>query len=213
MTESAGFTDATDTASGSGAGSDGHPIGTRQIVTELRRTLELVHDRAQPLVESLRNRVGQSTTETADFSPESAADRPKHSEVDDGPLGCAHCGFDPSNEDESAAERASTRADSAAESRETANGCDWCPVCLVIAVLRGERPEIGLRLAEQAMSLLGALRTLVHEQGPESDAARRPGREATDADPTESAAAAPDAASEAPASRVQRIDVTRAHGC
>lgn len=44
--------------------------------------------------------------------------------------------------------------------------CAACPVCAVIAVLRGERPELAVRLAEQAVGLLVVLRAALDEGGP-----------------------------------------------
>jgi hypothetical protein len=44
---------------------------------------------------------------------------------------------------------------------ETAQSCRWCPVCAVIAALRGDQPEVLGRLAEHAAGLLGAARELL----------------------------------------------------
>lgn len=41
--------------------------------------------------------------------------------------------------------------------------CAVCPVCAVIAALRGERPELAVRLAEQAAGLLTALRAVLED--------------------------------------------------
>jgi len=41
--------------------------------------------------------------------------------------------------------------------------CQWCPVCSVIAVVRGDRPELGGRLAEQAGALLTTLRAVLEQ--------------------------------------------------
>src|SRR5215211_4898626 len=48
--------------------------------------------------------------------------------------------------------------------------CQWCPVCVVIAVLRGDRPELGGRLAEQAGTLLSRLRAVVEQPVERADA-------------------------------------------
>ncbi|HJQ01345.1 MAG TPA: hypothetical protein VJ851_07085 [Jatrophihabitans sp.] len=50
--------------------------------------------------------------------------------------------------------------------------CCWCPVCQLIATLRGDRPELVERLAEAQTALAGVLRAL-------ADAARPAGREPT----------------------------------
>lgn len=49
-----------------------------------------------------------------------------------------------------------------------ANGspqCCWCPVCQLIATLRGDRPEISERLADIQTALLGLLRALTDVPG------------------------------------------------
>jgi hypothetical protein len=44
-----------------------------------------------------------------------------------------------------------------------AAACAYCPVCALIAVLRGERSELAARLAEQAAGLIAVLRTALDE--------------------------------------------------
>lgn len=39
--------------------------------------------------------------------------------------------------------------------------CTWCPVCAVVGLLRGQRPELAARLAEHGVGLLTALRELL----------------------------------------------------
>lgn len=53
--------------------------------------------------------------------------------------------------------------------------CTWCPVCAVVGLLRGERPELASRLAEHGVGLLTALRELLA-----AHAAREGGAEPTD---------------------------------
>lgn len=48
---------------------------------------------------------------------------------------------------------------------EGPSSCSWCPVCALVAALRGERPELTRRLAEQGGGLLNAVRLLVAEHG------------------------------------------------
>ena len=67
--------------------------------------------------------------------------------------------------------------------------CASCPICAVIAALRGERPELAVRLAEHAAGLVAVLRTALEEGAP--------------------APAAADVAERPPARRVQRIRVER----
>ena len=68
--------------------------------------------------------------------------------------------------------------------------CASCPVCAVIAALRGERPELAVRLAEHASGLVAVLRAALEEGAP----------------PAPSAAGATE---RPPARRVQRIRVER----
>lgn len=63
--------------------------------------------------------------------------------------------------------------------------CTACPVCVVLATLRGERPEVAVRLAEHAGGLLTLLRAALAETPPRAEPSP-------------------------PARRVQRIPVTRA---
>lgn len=53
----------------------------------------------------------------------------------------------------------------ATEAGEVPSSCTWCPVCALVAALRGERPELTRRLAEQGSGLLNAVRLLVAEHG------------------------------------------------
>lgn len=49
--------------------------------------------------------------------------------------------------------------------------CAVCPLCAIIAALRGERPELAVRLAEQAVGLVAVLRAALEEGGPTQDPA------------------------------------------
>jgi hypothetical protein len=79
------------------------------------------------------------------------------------------------------------RSDPPGDAPET---CASCPICAVIAALRGERPELAVRLAEHASGLVAVLRAALEEGAP----------------PAPSAAGATE---RAPARRVQRIRVER----
>lgn len=52
-----------------------------------------------------------------------------------------------------------------------AASCTNCPVCAVLAALRGERPELAVRLAEHASGLVAVLSAALEEGNP----APRPG--------------------------------------
>lgn len=80
----------------------------------------------------------------------------------------------------------------AAEPGGAPGPCASCPVCAVIAALRGERSELAARLAEHAAGLVAVLRTALEEGAPE--------RMGVDLD---------DPADRPPPRRVQRIPVQR----
>jgi hypothetical protein len=74
-----------------------------------------------------------------------------------------------------------------------AETCAVCPVCALVAALRGERPELAARLAEHATGLVAVLRAALEEGGPAAAPAAGP---------------AP-----GPSRRVQRIRVERRASC
>jgi len=47
--------------------------------------------------------------------------------------------------------------------REAPN-CGWCPLCAVVAVVRGERPELVARLAEQLAQIVALLRAVLADR-------------------------------------------------
>ena len=49
--------------------------------------------------------------------------------------------------------------------RQSAGPCSWCPVCALVAALRGEQPELTARLAEQAAGLVVLVRLLLEGHG------------------------------------------------
>jgi hypothetical protein len=85
-------------------------------------------------------------------------------------------------------DRLRTEQGSTEPGSEAPGPCASCPVCAVIAALRGERPELVVRLAEHAAGLVSVLRAALDEGGTAPAAGHV-------ADP--------------PARRVQRITVER----
>lgn len=77
--------------------------------------------------------------------------------------------------------------------------CAWCPLCNLVGLARGDRPELAGRLAEQAGALLVTLRAVLQE--PTAAAAGSDHGPAGAADPGEGASP-----------RVERIDVRPAGG-
>jgi hypothetical protein len=53
--------------------------------------------------------------------------------------------------------------------------CTWCPICQLIAVLRGDRPEISDKIADATASVVAALRAVVDAApGPAGEARSTP---------------------------------------
>jgi hypothetical protein len=52
--------------------------------------------------------------------------------------------------------------------------CAWCPICQLIAVLRGDRPEISDKIAEAGASMVAALRAVI-DAASSAAPAERPG--------------------------------------
>jgi hypothetical protein len=74
---------------------------------------------------------------------------------------------------------ASTVGDATASKIATgAPECAWCPVCQLIGVLRGDRPELTERLADTQAALAGLFRALadVASTGMQQHANHRPDR-------------------------------------
>ncbi|HEY3262363.1 MAG TPA: hypothetical protein VGJ95_19205 [Pseudonocardiaceae bacterium] len=67
-------------------------------------------------------------------------------------------------------------ADAAAsDGQQRPSACQWCPLCSLIALVRGEAPELGGRIAEQATALLTTLRALLEQpRTPSAEPPRQP---------------------------------------
>ncbi|WP_410578676.1 hypothetical protein [Amycolatopsis sp. lyj-108] len=78
----------------------------------------------------------------------------------------------------------------------------WCPLCAVVGVFRGERPEFVARLMEQAAQLVALLRAVLADRWEPEGGVHMPGFQPARKEP---------AAEDVPvgASRVQHITVTR----
>ncbi|KZB84513.1 hypothetical protein [Amycolatopsis regifaucium] len=79
---------------------------------------------------------------------------------------------------------------------------DWCPLCAIVEVLRGGRPEVVARLLEQAAQLVALLRAVLADRWEPEGGVHMPGFQPARKEP-----AREDAPVEA--SRVQHIAVTR----
>ncbi|MFI5559623.1 hypothetical protein ACIA2T_10155 [Amycolatopsis japonica] len=78
----------------------------------------------------------------------------------------------------------------------------WCPLCAIVGVFRGERPEFVARLMEQAAQLVALLRAVLADRWEPEAGVHMPGFQPARKEP---------AAEDVPmgASRVQHITVTR----
>lgn len=54
--------------------------------------------------------------------------------------------------------------DEAAAPPSQGAGCGWCPLCAIVAVVRGERPEFSARVLEQAAHLVALLRAVLADR-------------------------------------------------
>ena len=95
------------------------------------------------------------------------------------------------------------------ESHEAAAGggsaCGWCPLCAIVAVVRGERPEFAARVLEQLAQLVALLRAVLADRWEPDEGVHMPGFRPA----PRPAASAPEAADGTGASRVQHIAVRR----
>ncbi|MEU3624654.1 hypothetical protein BS329_00385 [Amycolatopsis coloradensis] len=85
---------------------------------------------------------------------------------------------------------------------EAGGDTGWCPLCAVVEVFRGERPEFVARLMEQAAQLVALLRAVLADRWEPEGGVHMPGFQPARKEP---------AREDAPegASRVQHIAVTR----
>ena len=66
-------------------------------------------------------------------------------------------------------------ADPHAEVKPDSSGCGWCPLCAIVAVVRGERPEFAARLLEQLAQLVALLRAVLADRWEPDGGVHMPG--------------------------------------
>ena len=88
------------------------------------------------------------------------------------------------------------------EAKPEASACGWCPLCAIVAVVRGERPEFAARLLEQLAQLVALLRAVLADRWEPDEGVHMPGFRPA---PRSAADTSDDAASP----RVQHITVRR----
>jgi len=61
------------------------------------------------------------------------------------------------------------------EAKPDGSACGWCPLCAIVAVVRGERPELVARLAEQLAQLVALLRAVLADRWEPQEGVHMPG--------------------------------------
>ncbi|MGH3518172.1 MAG: hypothetical protein ACRDQ7_12295 [Haloechinothrix sp.] len=94
------------------------------------------------------------------------------------------------------------------------NGCGWCPLCAVVAVVRGERPEFSARVLEHAAQLVALLRAVLADRWHPEGGVHMPGFRPAETRPPWSAPSAVEQTMPLPTvrtgpGRVQRIEVRK----
>jgi hypothetical protein len=62
-----------------------------------------------------------------------------------------------------------------AEGATPSGNCGWCPLCAIVNVVHGERPEFAARLLEQAAQLIALLRAVLADRWEPQDGVHMPG--------------------------------------
>ena len=137
------------------AGCDEHG----QVGEELRLLALALLDRFEPGVQSV---LAGLRVEAAEAAAASATDSPDAGPSDAGPSGPAG----PGAASDAAPGAAAGAAFSGAAASTPQAACQWCPLCSLIALARGDRPELAGRVAEHASGLLVALRAVLQDRPP-----------------------------------------------
>ena len=61
------------------------------------------------------------------------------------------------------------------EAKTGGSACGWCPLCAIVAVVRGERPEFAARLLEQLAQLVALLRAVLADRWEPEEGVHMPG--------------------------------------
>jgi hypothetical protein len=61
------------------------------------------------------------------------------------------------------------------QAKPEASACGWCPLCAIVAVVRGERPEFAARLLEQLAQLVALLRAVLADRWEPDEGVHMPG--------------------------------------
>ncbi|MFJ9778240.1 hypothetical protein ACIRSS_01585 [Amycolatopsis sp. NPDC101161] len=85
------------------------------------------------------------------------------------------------------------------QAKPDGSACGWCPLCAIVAVVRGERPEFAARLLEQLAQLVALLRAVLADRWEPDEGVHMPGFRPAPRPPADAAASV----------RVQHITVRR----
>jgi hypothetical protein len=61
------------------------------------------------------------------------------------------------------------------QAKPDASACGWCPLCAIVAVVRGERPEFAAKLLEQLAQLVALLRAVLADRWEPDEGVHMPG--------------------------------------
>lgn len=85
------------------------------------------------------------------------------------------------------------------QAKADASACGWCPLCAIVAVVQGERPEFVARLLEQLAQLVALLRAVLADRWEPDEGVHMPGFRPAPRPPADASASV----------RVQHIAVRR----
>jgi hypothetical protein len=85
------------------------------------------------------------------------------------------------------------------QAKPDGSACGWCPLCAIVAVVRGERPEFAARLLEQLAQLVALLRAVLADRWEPDEGVHMPGFRPAPRPPADAAVSV----------RVQHITVRR----
>lgn len=61
------------------------------------------------------------------------------------------------------------------QAKPDGSACGWCPLCAIVAVVRGERPEFAAKLLEQLAQLVALLRAVLADRWEPDEGVHMPG--------------------------------------
>lgn len=61
------------------------------------------------------------------------------------------------------------------QAKPDGSACGWCPLCAIVAVVQGERPEFVARLLEQLAQLVALLRAVLADRWEPDEGVHMPG--------------------------------------